>query len=158
MCIRDRKETLDLVRTELEARDDELRRATATEAMLRKRLAEEAQRYVVAKSKAKAELHDDEAIAMRAQLQAALEERDDAVQEAKAAGAALRTATQVAAVAGGELAAARSLVDEQRRAGAAALQKTTVEHDAACKALGDCLLYTSPSPRDQRGSRMPSSA
>ena len=30
-----------------------------------------------------------------------------------------------------------------------------------CDALGDtvyCLLYTSPSPRDQRGSRMPSSA
>ena len=25
-------------------------------------------------------------------------------------------------------------------------------------AFGDCLLYTSPSPRDQRGSRMPSSA
>ena len=24
--------------------------------------------------------------------------------------------------------------------------------------VGDCLLYTSPSPRDQRGSRMPSSA
>ena len=24
--------------------------------------------------------------------------------------------------------------------------------------LGSCLLYTSPSPRDQRGSRMPSSA
>ena len=24
--------------------------------------------------------------------------------------------------------------------------------------LGPCLLYTSPSPRDQRGSRMPSSA
>ena len=24
--------------------------------------------------------------------------------------------------------------------------------------LSDCLLYTSPSPRDQRGSRMPSSA
>ena len=24
--------------------------------------------------------------------------------------------------------------------------------------MGDCLLYTSPSPRDQRGSRMPSSA
>ena len=24
--------------------------------------------------------------------------------------------------------------------------------------LADCLLYTSPSPRDQRGSRMPSSA
>ena len=27
-----------------------------------------------------------------------------------------------------------------------------------CKRLGTCLLYTSPSPRDQRGSRMPSSA
>ena len=26
------------------------------------------------------------------------------------------------------------------------------------KEHGDCLLYTSPSPRDQRGSRMPSSA
>ena len=25
-------------------------------------------------------------------------------------------------------------------------------------AVGPCLLYTSPSPRDQRGSRMPSSA
>ena len=24
--------------------------------------------------------------------------------------------------------------------------------------INDCLLYTSPSPRDQRGSRMPSSA
>ena len=29
------------------------------------------------------------------------------------------------------------------------------EHDLL---VGDCLLYTSPSPRDQRGSRMPSSA
>ena len=28
----------------------------------------------------------------------------------------------------------------------------------AGQALGYCLLYTSPSPRDQRGSRMPSSA
>ena len=26
------------------------------------------------------------------------------------------------------------------------------------RAVGSCLLYTSPSPRDQRGSRMPSSA
>ena len=30
--------------------------------------------------------------------------------------------------------------------------------DAFEKAMRDCLLYTSPSPRDQRGSRMPSSA
>ena len=29
---------------------------------------------------------------------------------------------------------------------------------AAAAAARDCLLYTSPSPRDQRGSRMPSSA
>ena len=28
----------------------------------------------------------------------------------------------------------------------------------ACGELRACLLYTSPSPRDQRGSRMPSSA
>ena len=28
----------------------------------------------------------------------------------------------------------------------------------ALEALKNCLLYTSPSPRDQRGSRMPSSA
>ena len=27
-----------------------------------------------------------------------------------------------------------------------------------CEKVRDCLLYTSPSPRDQRGSRMPSSA
>ena len=30
--------------------------------------------------------------------------------------------------------------------------------DVRLKPLGICLLYTSPSPRDQRGSRMPSSA
>ena len=32
------------------------------------------------------------------------------------------------------------------------------EHGLTCKKLTTCLLYTSPSPRDQRGSRMPSSA
>ena len=30
--------------------------------------------------------------------------------------------------------------------------------EIAVEIAGDCLLYTSPSPRDQRGSRMPSSA
>ena len=30
--------------------------------------------------------------------------------------------------------------------------------DWTMRAFKDCLLYTSPSPRDQRGSRMPSSA
>ena len=33
-----------------------------------------------------------------------------------------------------------------------------VEHDAACQQAYHCLLYTSPSPRDKRQSRMPSSA
>ena len=31
-------------------------------------------------------------------------------------------------------------------------------HQGKIAFLEDCLLYTSPSPRDQRGSRMPSSA
>ena len=30
--------------------------------------------------------------------------------------------------------------------------------DSLAEMHADCLLYTSPSPRDQRGSRMPSSA
>ena len=40
------------------------------------------------------------------------------------------------------------------------LQAAVIEHggDAGFAFDGDCLLYTSPSPRDQRGSRMPSSA
>ena len=38
----------------------------------------------------------------------------------------------------------------------AILTLNTIAHTVG--ALGVCLLYTSPSPRDQRGSRMPSSA
>ena len=39
------------------------------------------------------------------------------------------------------------------------LEAENPEEFAALKSLvSDCLLYTSPSPRDQRGSRMPSSA
>ena len=34
----------------------------------------------------------------------------------------------------------------------------TLLEAAKAAGLADCLLYTSPSPRDQRGSRMPSSA
>ena len=33
----------------------------------------------------------------------------------------------------------------------------TIDHSTPTR-INDCLLYTSPSPRDQRGSRMPSSA
>ena len=36
--------------------------------------------------------------------------------------------------------------------------KTIIQVDFDPAQLGRCLLYTSPSPRDQRGSRMPSSA
>ena len=42
-----------------------------------------------------------------------------------------------------------------------ALTQAFVGHARVIMSLGqecDCLLYTSPSPRDQRGSRMPSSA
>ena len=35
---------------------------------------------------------------------------------------------------------------------------TIVHVGFAISKIDDCLLYTSPSPRDQRGSRMPSSA
>ena len=35
---------------------------------------------------------------------------------------------------------------------------TKFEEETGIKLIYDCLLYTSPSPRDQRGSRMPSSA
>ena len=35
---------------------------------------------------------------------------------------------------------------------------TTFPHDRPQQLVWNCLLYTSPSPRDQRGSRMPSSA
>ena len=43
--------------------------------------------------------------------------------------------------------------------GLAGISSTTERFDGYCAALtGRCLLYTSPSPRDQRGSRMPSSA
>ena len=34
----------------------------------------------------------------------------------------------------------------------------TVQVEVFAERFSDCLLYTSPSPRDQRGSRMPSSA
>ena len=37
-------------------------------------------------------------------------------------------------------------------------QKTLGDAEAEWHMIGHCLLYTSPSPRDQRGSRMPSSA
>ena len=39
------------------------------------------------------------------------------------------------------------------------IDEITAKNDKLASQVGDlCLLYTSPSPRDQRGSRMPSSA
>ena len=43
--------------------------------------------------------------------------------------------------------------------GTTSVTTTIVDNDTAIwNLVGTCLLYTSPSPRDQRGSRMPSSA
>ena len=38
------------------------------------------------------------------------------------------------------------------------INQTNANQDDSSMAVSTCLLYTSPSPRDQRGSRMPSSA
>ena len=55
----------------------------------------------------------------------------------------------------------RELEDTLRRAMSNAASRShefaTLEH-LLVALTDDCLLYTSPSPRDQRGSRMPSSA
>ena len=40
----------------------------------------------------------------------------------------------------------------------AAIKKFKLEQSISCISTGGCLLYTSPSPRDKRQSRMPSSA
>ena len=51
----------------------------------------------------------------------------------------------------------RDLILERQREGIA-LAKLRGAYKGRQSRFGDCLLYTSPSPRDQRGSRMPSSA
>ena len=38
------------------------------------------------------------------------------------------------------------------------IHETNIQQQPEEKKVNNCLLYTSPSPRDQRGSRMPSSA
>ena len=48
-------------------------------------------------------------------------------------------------------------IDDQELA-MAALNGLPSTYESLIVALDACLLYTSPSPRDQRGSRMPSSA
>ena len=47
---------------------------------------------------------------------------------------------------------------EELAARAAELGYAALAITDECSLAGVCLLYTSPSPRDQRGSRMPSSA
>ena len=47
---------------------------------------------------------------------------------------------------------------EARTEGQLPLQSCKTAHPPPLLEFGGCLLYTSPSPRDQRGSRMPSSA
>ena len=52
----------------------------------------------------------------------------------------------------------RLTVAEVKRRGSVALQQASERVRARYGFACTCLLYTSPSPRDQRGSRMPSSA
>ena len=61
------------------------------------------------------------------------------------------------------LPSAQQLVDLAHKAGLAILDVYETDFEVMDKADDSpltqaCLLYTSPSPRDQRGSRMPSSA
>ena len=47
---------------------------------------------------------------------------------------------------------------DEIREGRTRAQTKALKREAAAGLMSTCLLYTSPSPRDQRGSRMPSSA
>ena len=87
-----------------------------------------------------------------------------------------RTFMQGAASAGGSIIAATAagaIIPEEKRARLEGVQKSVFSTDETPNSYTDittynnyyefginksCLLYTSPSPRDQRGSRMPSSA
>ena len=50
------------------------------------------------------------------------------------------------------------IYNDPRRFGFFEIIKNHQDLEKRFKSMGPCLLYTSPSPRDQRGSRMPSSA
>ena len=62
----------------------------------------------------------------------------------------------------GHVESPRDMLDELRLAEEMGLGNAFISErlnvKEACALSGACLLYTSPSPRDQRGSRMPSSA
>ena len=58
----------------------------------------------------------------------------------------------------GRVPAATNFLQQEPNEGAQATEKTEVRIAYDDEYLYICLLYTSPSPRDQRGSRMPSSA
>ena len=53
---------------------------------------------------------------------------------------------------------AETLADEGCHVGVCARNEAEVEETVAALTAKGCLLYTSPSPRDKRQSRMPSSA
>ena len=53
---------------------------------------------------------------------------------------------------------ARLMLNEQRQSFEQVAKSMEEKHQTISQILKTCLLYTSPSPRDQRGSRMPSSA
>ena len=58
----------------------------------------------------------------------------------------------------GTILSARTKDETTTKAVKALFKKYKNPKDLANAKVKDCLLYTSPSPRDQRGSRMPSSA
>ena len=49
-------------------------------------------------------------------------------------------------------------INMMRDAGAKSPEENRIDSERLDRLFNSCLLYTSPSPRDQRGSRMPSSA
>ena len=95
--------------------------------------------------------------AAEASLVQSLKEKSRAIDAAAAAAAEEDAARAAKVAADAELAAAEQKAREAARRVAAAKAARATKAAEARRAAA-CLLYTSPSPRDQRGSRMPSSA
>ena len=92
-------------------------------------------------------------------MQAATEEIDAERAAAARAEAEARRKQVDAERAAAEAERRRHQVEAERAAAERRAQKEKVDEErAAAERAEACLLYTSPSPRDQRGSRMPSSA
>ena len=92
-------------------------------------------------------------------MRARVETGKDATPRAVDAAAARRTTTTTAtALRVGAACRARASFDEEMRAGEIVDAREEAGGSGRVTAYYVCLLYTSPSPRDKRQSRMPSSA